>query len=92
MKKLITLVFITLSISLFADTIDLFVWAGQSNALGRTGDAAEYPADIDDLDNLIRFNWTVANGSNSGGWTTMQPQIGYFDAGHFGAEIGRAHV
>ena len=88
MKKV--LLFITVlfsSISFSQENIDLFIWAGQSNALGRQGDAAGYPADTDNQDNQIRFNWTVANGSNSGGWTTMQPQTGYFAAGHFGPEV-----
>ena len=79
MKTLFTILLINFSITLFAqENIDLFIWAGQSNALGRQGDAADYPTDIDNLDNQIRFNWTVANGSNSGGWTTMQPQVGFF--------------
>lgn len=88
MKNLITLLLFSLSFISFAqEDIDLFIWAGQSNALGRQGDAAQYPTDTDNLDSQIRFNWTVANGSNSGGWTTMQPQIGYFDDGHFGPEV-----
>lgn len=87
MKKLLLIFFVNINVSLYADNIDLFIWAGQSNALGRQGDAASYPADVDNFDNLIRFNWTVANGSNSGGWTTMQPQIGYFPTGHFGPEV-----
>ena len=71
------------------ENIDLFIWAGQSNALGRQGDAANYPADVNNLDNQIRFNWTVPNGSNSGGWATMEPQdLGhYFPVGHFGPEV-----
>ena len=37
---------ISLSTTLFAqENIDLFIWAGQSNALGRQGNAANYPAD-----------------------------------------------
>ncbi len=87
MKKIIILVFITLSFTLFAQNVDLFIWAGQSNALGRQGDAAGYPADVNNLDSQIMFNWTVANGNNSGGWTTMQPQVGYFPTGHFGPEV-----
>jgi len=87
MKKLITILFLGLNFVSFAETIDLFVWAGQSNALGRKGDAAGYPADVNNLDNQIRFNWTVASGNNSGGWTTMEAQTGYFPTGHFGPEV-----
>jgi len=88
MKILVTILLINFSLTLFSqETIDLIIWAGQSNALGRQGDAADYPDDSNNLDNQIRFNWTVANGSNSGGWTTMQPQIGFFSDGHFGPEV-----
>ena len=89
MKNLITLLFIGISFNLFADNIDLFIWAGQSNAQGFQGDAAFYPSDTDNLDNTIRLNWTVGNGGTSNGWTTMQPQdLGhYFPDGHFGPEV-----
>ena len=90
MKYLSLFLFISLSTTIFAQQhIDLFIWAGQSNALGRKGDAAQYPADPDNLDSQIQFNWTVPNGSNSNGWTTMEPQdLGhYFPDGHFGAEV-----
>jgi len=88
MKNVIFIVLISLSTSMLSQqNIDLFIWAGQSNALGRQGDAVGYPADTGNEDTQIRFNWTVANGSNSGGWTTMQPQTGYFTAGHFGPEV-----
>jgi len=90
MKKIITILLISLSLSLFSqENIDLFVWAGQSNAMGQQGDAAQYPADTDNLDNQIRFNWDVLNGSDSGLCTTMEPQdLGhYFTAGHFGPEV-----
>ena len=88
MKYLITLILINFSITIYAqETIDLFIWAGQSNALGKKGDAAAYPTDPNNLDEQIRFNWSIGNGRNSGGWTTMQPQDGYFSNGHFGAEV-----
>jgi len=89
MKYITLILAISLSTTLFAqENIDLFIWAGQSNALGRQSNAANYPADTNNLDNQIRFHWTVPNGGNSGGWTTMQPQdLGhYFPAGHFGPE------
>lgn len=68
-------------------TIDLFILAGQSNALGRQGDASGYPADPNALDSLIKFNWTNIEISNSDGWTTMGPQTGFFPNGHFGPEV-----
>jgi hypothetical protein len=90
MKKLALLILLIINLNLFSqETIDLFVWAGQSNALGRQGDAAQYPTDTNNLDNQIRFNWIVPNGGNSGGWTSMEPQdLGhYFPDGHFGPEV-----
>jgi len=90
MKKLLFLFLIIINLNTFSqENIDLFIWAGQSNALGRQGDAAQYPVDPGNLDNQIRFNWTVPNGGNSGGWVTMQPQdLGhYFPDGHFGPEV-----
>ena len=88
MKALISIILINLSISLSAQTpIDLFIWVGQSNAQGRKGDASGYPVDANNLDSQILFNWTVANGSNSGGWVTMQAQTGFFPMGHFGPEV-----
>lgn len=77
---------LVLIFSTTAQNVDLYIWAGQSNALGRQGDAAGYPEN-ETLDNQIQFNWTVANGSNSAGWTVMQPQTGFFATGHFGAEV-----
>ena len=88
MKTLITILFSILSFTSIAqEEIDLIVWAGQSNALGRQGDAAGYPEDVDNVDNQIRFNWNVAGVNNSDGWVTMQPQVGYFADGHFGPEV-----
>jgi len=90
MKNLFILLFLGLTINSFSqENIDLFIWAGQSNALGRQGDAAGYPVDANNQDAQIRFNWKVPNIGNSGGWTTMQPQAlgGYFTAGHFGPEV-----
>ena len=89
MKFLSLLLFVSLSTTIFAQNIDLFVWAGQSNALGRQGDAAFYPADPNNIDSQIKFNWTVPNGSHSNGWVTMGAQdVGhYFPSGHFGPEV-----
>ncbi len=90
MKYLSLILFISLNTTIFAQqNIDLFIWAGQSNALGMQGDAAQYPDDPDNLDNQILINWTVPNGGNSNGWVTMGAQdIGhYFPSGHFGPEV-----
>jgi hypothetical protein len=73
---------------LHAETIDLFVLAGQSNMQGWQGDASGYPADPDGLDQKVRFYWVTPKHSSSGGkWTHLQPQGGRFPAGHFGPEI-----
>ena len=97
MNKFKSILFILLSLSLFSckkddnepdqNVIDLFVWAGQSNAQGRQGDAAQYPADTDSLDQDIKFNWTLIDSGKSDGWTTLQAQSGVFPSGHFGPEI-----
>jgi len=47
------------SCSLSQDPIDLFIWAGQSNAQGWQGDADFYPSDPDSLDSQIRNRGTV---------------------------------
>ena len=70
------------------ENIDLFIWAGQSNAQGWKGDADFYPTDPNNLDSSIRFNYTFINNSSSNGWITMQPQTGrYTPQGHFGPEV-----
>ncbi len=82
------IVLIGMNTSCFSqENIDLFIWAGQSNAQGWQGDAAFYPADPDSLDSQIRFNWTFIDNYSSDGWVTMQPQTGRFPKGHFGAEV-----
>ncbi len=73
------------------EEIDLFIWAGQSNAQGFSGDAAFYPADPEGLDQQIRFNWTVPRSTSSSyGWVTLQAQSGRFPSGHFGPEVSFA--
>ena len=69
------------------ETIDLFIWAGQSNAQGWKGDATYYPADPDSLDSQIRLNYTFIGNSSSNGWVTLQAQDGLFESGHFGPEV-----
>lgn len=70
------------------EKLDLFIWAGQSNAQGWMGDAAYYPEEGKELDESILFNWTFVDNENSGGkWGMMQAQTGRFPKGHFGPEV-----
>jgi len=91
-KSLFALVAILLlNSSVFSqEVIDLFIWGGQSNALGWRGDAAFYPADPQNLDSQIRLNYTFIANTSSNGWITMQPQDGRFPLGHFGPEVSFA--
>ena len=71
-----------------AETLDLFVLAGQSNMQGWMGDASGYPPDPENLDRSIRFWWqTPGYGSSRGKWTYLMPQGGRFAKGHFGPEV-----
>jgi len=90
MKINLLILFIVLGLtgcSLSQDTIDLFIWAGQSNAQGWQGDAEFYPSDPDSLDSQIRLNYTFIGSTSSNGWVQMQPQEGRFASGHFGPEV-----
>ncbi len=90
MKRLCLLVFgILLFISVNAQkSVDLFIWAGQSNAQGWAGDAALYPKDTLGLDKSILLNWTFYGKESSGGeWVNMQAQKGRYEKGHFGPEV-----
>ena len=70
------------------ENIDLFIWAGQSNAQGWTGNAAEYPKNDQDLDKSILLNWTFfGKESSHGEWIQMQAQKGRYPDGHFGPEV-----
>ena len=74
--------------SCFAEEIDLFILAGQSNAQGWQGDAKHYPEDPKGYDASIPFYWVTPRHSSSGGeWTTLKAQGGRFEAGHFGLEV-----
>lgn len=91
MKSTSIAVVMAMSFSAFAQEplpVDLIIFAGQSNAMGRKGDAAQYPPDTDGLDAQIPFYWVTPQfGFSSDGWQTIQPQPGHFPAGHFGPEI-----
>lgn len=70
------------------EEVDLFIWAGQSNAQGWTGDGAYYPENEQELDSAILLNWTFHGRESSGGkWGPMQAQRGRYAAGHFGPEV-----
>ena len=85
---LILLTVLGISNNSFAqETIDLFIWAGQSNAQGWEGDADFYPSDPASLDSQIRLNYTFIGSTRSNGWVEMQPQEGRFESGHFGPEV-----
>lgn len=73
------------------EKLDLFIWAGQSNAQGWMGDAEEYPEQGTELDKSILLNWTFVDNESSGGqWVKMQAQKGRFSKGHFGPEVSFA--
>jgi hypothetical protein len=68
--------------------VDLFIWAGQSNAQGWKGDATYYPTDVKSQDESIGLYYTFYGTSSSdGNWITMQKQKGRFPNGHFGPEV-----
>ena len=90
MQKLLFLLTLLLSSTFViaqSEVIDLFIWAGQSNAQGWTGRGTEYPADIEGLDEQIRLNYVFINSTSSDGWITMQAQNGRYPEGHFGPEV-----
>ncbi|MBU2883923.1 sialate O-acetylesterase [Psychrosphaera sp. B3R10] len=83
-----------LSLPNMAQTYDIFIVAGQSNAQGWKGDAAQYPIDVDGLDPNIPMFYIFPEkqkvNSSNGKWITLGPQGGRFEKGHFGPEISFA--
>ncbi len=73
--------------AIMGENIDLFILAGQSNAQGWQGNAAYYPEDPQQLDSLIRLDYTYIENTSSDGWIAMEPQEGRFEDGHFGLEV-----
>jgi len=72
----------------FANQIDLFIMAGQSNMQGWRSDAARYPVDTWKADDRIPFYFEAVKYSSSNKqWITLKPQAGHFRAGHFGPEV-----
>jgi hypothetical protein len=71
-----------------AESIDLFIMAGQSNMVGAQGDASGYPQKFLELDAQIHFYWvTPGYSSSQEKWVYMKPQEGLFPSGHFGPEV-----
>jgi hypothetical protein len=90
---LIYILFISIFTSplVYAENIDLFILAGQSNMQGWRSDAAQYPVDKQQLDKRIPFYFEAINYGSSGQvWQTLTPQIGHFASGHFGPEVSFA--
>lgn len=88
MKK--TLIYLSLAYSLIIpmvsnaqENIDLFIIAGQSNAQGYKTSGVDYPADPNNYDPSIKFNWTCKTYNttmSSTGWTTMGKQTHHLSA------------
>lgn len=88
MKYIYLLFLLSLSTLSYAEEIDLFIMAGQSNMQGWRSNAANYPADPHHMDEKIPFYFEALNYSSSHkNWQTLTPQAGHFRKGHFGPEI-----
>ena len=72
-----------------SNTLDLFVLAGQSNAMGWLGDASDYPPQEPNLlDSSIKLNYEqIGTSSKSDGWQTLGPQQRQNYGEIFGPEV-----
>jgi len=72
-----------------SNTLDLFVLAGQSNAMGWLGNASGYPPQEPDLlDSSIKLNYEqIGTTSKSDGWQTLGPQQRQNYGEIFGPEV-----
>ena len=72
-----------------SNTLDLFVLAGQSNAMGWLGDASSYPPQEPNLlDSSIKLNYEqIGTSSKSDGWQTLGPQQRQNYGEIFGPEV-----
>jgi len=72
-----------------SNTIDLFVLAGQSNAMGWLGNASGYPPQEPNLlDSSIKLNYEqIGTTSKSDGWQTLGPQQRQNYGEIFGPEV-----
>ena len=96
----VCVVFAMIQSSFSQETIDLFIWAGQSNAIGIRGNGHLYPQEGVELDNSVRFNQTLMrnyenNDRNwgrpfsTGGWVdSMRIQDGFWNTNEAGEEVG----
>lgn len=96
----VCVVFAMIQSSFSQETIDLFIWAGQSNAIGIRGNGHLYPQEGIELDNSVRFNQTLMrnyenNDRNwgrpfsTGGWVdSMRIQDGFWNTNEAGEEVG----
>ena len=82
-----------ITLPLTALDYDLIIVAGQSNAQGWKGNAAELKTDVK-LDRKIPMYYVYPEGNKPGendhkstGWETLGPQKGRFPKGHFGPEV-----
>ncbi len=90
-KLLFNLILLLSPSLLFADDIDLFIMAGQSNMQGWRSDAAQYPKNGIAYDKDIPFYWEAVDyASSKGEWSSLEPQAGHFLKGHFGPEVSFA--
>ena len=72
-----------------SNTLDLFVLAGQSNAMGWLGNASSYPPQEPNLlDSSIKLNYEqIGTTSKSDGWQTLGPQQRQNYGEIFGPEV-----
>lgn len=85
MRTELFLGFVGLTLAAGADVVDLFVLAGQSQAVNFDNDADNLPASLQSPQSDVRFRYTqgwwpdndtglTAGVATSGGWTTLRPQ------------------
>ena len=82
----------TVSILVQSDTMDIFIYAGQSNATGAQGASQTLAIGSSPYDGSISYAWNIPSLQNSNGWDTLKAiQVDPIRKGH-GAEIsfGRA--
>ncbi|MEM6630148.1 MAG: discoidin domain-containing protein [Bacteroidota bacterium] len=77
----------TVSIVVQPDTMEVFIYAGQSNATGAQGASQTLAIGSSPYDRAIAYAWNIPTLQNSNGWDTLQAiQVDPIRKGH-GAEI-----
>ena len=77
----------TTTILVQSDTMDVFIYAGQSNATGVQGASQNLALGSSPYDAQISYAWNIPTEQSSNGWDILQPlQVGANQQGH-GAEI-----